>query len=150
MKYCPLLGLLLFFSCMTNKDMVNNHASVSDKDQIILNPDYEGEMIPAMQLDKLAEAQFKTVDPSSRMVIEPSLLNLEYQGEDIPAIHLEQLQTKNFETIYFPVPGELASPSKIMPYDGEEIPAIHLDNSTFMKIKKTESLLVVPKVKEDR
>lgn len=144
MKISLLFALLLFFSCKTNKKLGSIPVPDRSSEPIVLNLDYEGEMLPAMQLDKLAEAQLKTVDPALVFIIDPPLLNLDYKGEEIPAMHLEKLPLKGLETIYIPKPGEPASLYKIMPYDGEEIPAIHIENSTLHKIRGTKGSVTVP------
>jgi hypothetical protein len=148
MKFLILFSLFLFFSCKTSKDIVSASNSTPSSNQVELNLDYEGKMMPAMQLDKLAEAQLKTVDPSLIFIMETPLSDLDYKEEEIPAIHLEKLPIKGLELIYIPKPDEPASLYKILPYNGEEIPAIHLDNSTFDKIRGTKGMIIVPKVIE--
>ncbi len=122
MKYLLLISLFLFFACNTSKDIVSVPNPPATTEPIVLNLEYEGESLPAMQLDKLIEAELKILDPSGK------------------------LYPQNL--LYTPIPGERGSLIKILPYNGEEIPAMHIDNSTLRNIRNKKGTILLPQVIE--
>jgi hypothetical protein len=124
MKYLLFLSLFLFFSCKSGKDLGNISSPASAPEPVVLNLDYEGETLHAMQIGIVNQAQMKVVAPEGK--VNPRTL------------------------LYIAEPGEPITLYKNLPYDGEEIPAIHIDNATFDKIRSTKGVFVVPKVIDDK
>lgn len=124
MKYFLFSSLLILIACKSSRDMENVQILSVPQEQIVLNFDYEGEPLPAMQLDRLAEAELKIISPNTKIYHQ--------------------------DLLYSPKPGEPGALYKNLPYDGEEIPAIHLDNSTLRNIRNTRGTIVVPPVIEEK